>query len=150
MRIDPFETPEDPLKVGKAWEEWIEDLEEAMEYHGIEDEKKLKALKQFCGKDIKKLIRSLPEPAPLPDPNNEGQNLDETDYDKVKRKLNTHFIPKKNRHYAVYLFTRLKQKRDETVVSYAARLRQHARDCEFDNESARILEHLIQTMTNNM
>ena len=54
--IEACETPEDPLKVVKAFEEWPEDLEESMEYHDItDDEKKLKALKQLCGKDVKKL-----------------------------------------------------------------------------------------------
>jgi len=148
LRVEPFEIPEEPLKTSKAWEEWLTDLEEAMEYHEIKEEMKPKALKQFCGKEVKKLIRSLPDPQPLPDQDNPGQNLAETEYEKTKRKLNNYFIPKRNRHYAVYLFTNLRQKRDETVASYAARLREQARHCEFEDEETRILEHMIQTLNN--
>ena len=62
LRIDPFEIPEEPLHVGKAWEEWLLDLEEAMDYYEVNEEKKLKALKQFGGKELKRLIRTLPDP----------------------------------------------------------------------------------------
>ena len=49
LRIEPFDIPTDPLKVGKAWEEWLEDFEESVEYHELREEKRLPALKQFCG-----------------------------------------------------------------------------------------------------
>ena len=59
LRLDPFELPDDPLQVGKACEEW---LEESADYHGVQATKKLQALKQYCGREVKKLLRSLPEP----------------------------------------------------------------------------------------
>ena len=36
LRTEPFERPDNPLRVGKAWEEWLEDIEEAMDYHSIQ------------------------------------------------------------------------------------------------------------------
>ena len=41
LRLDPFELPDDPLQVGKAWEEWLEDFEESADYHGVQATKKL-------------------------------------------------------------------------------------------------------------
>ena len=147
LRIDAFTPPDDPLKVGKAWEEWLEDITEAMDYHELDaDDKKLKALKQFCGKEVKRMIRSLPAPVALPPV--DGEAVQESDYAKTIRKLNNHYIPKKNRHYAIFVFNSTRQKRDETIVTYSARLRERARDCEFgEQENQRILDHIVQTIT---
>ena len=140
LRLNPFELPDDPLQVGKAWEEWLEDFEESADYHGVQATKKLQALKQYCGREVKKLLRSLP------DPNREDN---ETDYELQTRKLNAHYVPKKNKHYARYLFNELKQKKDESVINYTARMREKARYCDFgEQEDERILEHLIQTIEN--
>ena len=115
LRLDPFELPYDPLQVGKAWEEWLEDFEESADYNGVQATKKLQALKQYCGREVKKLLRSLP------DPNREDN---ETDYELQTRKLNAHYVPKKNKHCARYLFNKLKQKKDESVINYTARVRE--------------------------
>ncbi len=140
LRIDPFSIPDDPLLVSQAWEEWLLDLEEAMDYYEVNDHgRKTKALKQFGGREIKRLIRTLPEPDDIED---------DTEYKKTVRKLNSYFVPKKNKHYALYLFNKLQQDADETVAKYTARLREKAKDCEFEDTEGRILEHLIQTMRN--
>ena len=40
------------MTTAERWDVWIDDLEEAMDYHQLHDGKrKLQALKQFCGKD---------------------------------------------------------------------------------------------------
>ena len=48
----------------------------------VQATKKLQALKQYCGREVKKLLRSLP------DPNREDN---ETDYE--LHKLNSHYVP---------------------------------------------------------
>ena len=69
------------------------------------------------------------------------------DYKKLKRKLNNHFLPKKNKHHARFTFNKQKQIAGESVVTYSARLREKSKDCEFGEQTDdRILEHLIQTI----
>ena len=68
------------------------------------------------------------------------------DYKKLKRKLNNHFLPKKNKHHTRYTFNKQKQIAGESVVTYAARLREKSKDCESGEQTDdRILEHLVQT-----
>ena len=63
--------------------------------------------------------------------------------------MNAHYVPKKNKHYARYLFNEIKQKKDESVINYTARVQEKARYCDFGGqEDEQILEHLIQTIEN--
>lgn len=78
----------------------------------------------------------------LPDPDGEAN-----EYEKLKAKLNGHFIPKKNKHHARYLFLKMTSTSSESTAAYAARLREKAAECEFGgNHDDRLLEHLIQTV----
>ena len=98
----------------------------------------MSALKIYVSKEIKKLARNLPDTAPL---------VGDDDYKKLKRKLDHHFLPKKNKQHARYTFNKQKQIEGESVVTYAARLREKSQDCEFGEQTEdRILEHLIQTI----
>ena len=139
LKIEPFKIPEQPLEVGRAWREWIEDFEDEISYFEIiEIRDRVSALKIYGGKEIKKLARNLPDTAPL---------VGDDDYKKLKRKLDHHFLPKKNKQHARYTFNKQKQIEGESVVTYAARLREKSQDCEFGEQTEdRILEHLIQTI----
>ena len=53
----------------------------------------MSALEIYGGKEINKLVRNLPETAPV---------VVDDDYKKLKRKLNNHFFPKKNKHPASF------------------------------------------------
>jgi hypothetical protein len=35
LKIEPFKIPDNHLKVGRAWEEWIEDFEDEITYFEI-------------------------------------------------------------------------------------------------------------------
>lgn len=96
----------------------------------------MNAVKIYGGKEIKKLAGNVPETAPM---------VGDDDYNKLKRKLNNHFLPKKNKHHARYTFNKQKQIAGESVVTYAARLREKSKDCEFGEQTDdRILEQMIQ------
>ena len=98
----------------------------------------MNALKIYGGKEIKELARNLPETAPV---------VGDDDYKKLKRKLDNYFLPKKLKHHARFTFNKQKQIAGESVVTYAARLREKSKNCEFGEETDdRILEHLIQTI----
>ena len=70
------------------------------------------ALKIYGGKEIKKLARNLPETAPV---------VGDDHYKKLKRKLNNHFLPKKNKHHARFTFLTSKNKLQERVLSHTRR-----------------------------
>ena len=142
LKIEPFKIPENPLEIGRAWEEWIEDFEEETSYFEITKVRdQVSALKIYGGQEIKKLAHNLPDTAPV-----EGDD----DYKKLKRKLNNYFLPKKNKHHARYTFSKQRPGEGESVVAYAARLREKSKDCEFGEQTNdRILEHLIQTVRDN-
>ena len=114
LRIEPFTTDDNPIITAEKWDNWVEDLTEAMEYYAITDEgKKLQALKQFGGKEVKHLIRHLPAP---PDQN---ENQNESEFKKTMRKLRIHFIPMRNPDVHVFKFLKMKPEPDETSTRSA-------------------------------
>ena len=90
----------------------------------------------YGGTEIRRLEKSLQDPE-------EGDV-----YAKLQSKLNNYFAPKKNIHYARYLFLKMKPHAGEGTVSYAARLREKSKSCDFHDDDERILEHIIQTTDN--
>ena len=139
LKSQPFTPGDDPIAKGKAWDGWLEEIEREFRYFKItEPLDKKDALIIYGGKEIARLDKSLPNPT-------DGVN----DYEKLKKKLNDYFKPKKNKHRARYVFLKMRPAHDETTNAYAARLREKANDCEFEaNCDERILEHLIQTTQN--
>ena len=106
LKIEPFKIPEHTLEVGRAWREWIEDFEDKTSYFEItEIRDHLGALKIYGGKEIKKLAHNLPDTAPV---------VGDDDYKKLKRKLDHHFLPKKNKEHYRYTLTN-KSKSKERV-----------------------------------
>ena len=136
LKAQPFTPGEDHINTGKAWDEWLEEIEREFRYFKISDPlDKKDALLIYGGKEVARLEKSLPNP--------DGE-LNE--YEKLRTKLNNYFKPKKNKHHARYLFSKLRPIHGETIAAYASRLREKANDCEFEGTcEERILEHLIQT-----
>ena len=142
LNIMPFRLPENQLDIGKDWEEWLEEIEREFRYFKITSPlDKKDAIIIFGGREIARLAKHLPDPA---DPHDV---LDE--YKILRKKLNDYFTPKKNMHYARYLFLKMRPGKEESTVAYATRLREKARDCNFGTTcEERILEHIIQTISN--
>ena len=116
LRIEPFKIPENPLEVGRAWREWIEDFEDETSYFEItEIRDRVSAVKIYGGKEIKKLARNLPDTAPV---------VGDDDYKQLKRKLDNYFLPKKNKHHGRFTFSKQRPIEGESVITYAARLRE--------------------------
>ena len=58
LKLEPFRVPEDPLKVGRAWQEWLEDFEEETNYFEIKEIRdKVGALKIYGGSEITSFAR---------------------------------------------------------------------------------------------
>ena len=142
LRALPFRPTEDQLSTGKLWEDWLESIEREFRFFRVANPLDRKdALIIYGGSKIARLEKSLPDPE---DPRKE---LDE--YQKLRKKLNEYFLPKKNKHYARYIFLKTRPEAGEATVAYATRLREKAHECEFgDTNDERILEHLIQTIEN--
>ena len=142
LRINPFKIPDKPLETGRAWQEWLEGFEEDREYFEIKAVKdKVRAFKIYGWQEIKKVARNLPDTVSA-----EGDN----DFKKLILKLNNHFLLNKNKQHTRYTFSKQQQEPGESIVSYTARLRAKAKDCEFgDQTNDRILEQLIQTIKDN-
>jgi len=162
LRQRAFTIPENPLHTAKAWEDWIEGIEREFRYFKItEIEDKKDALLIYGGPEIVRLAKSLPE---VVEADQEQVDLDEGEdeqaeardapqraaadgYEQLKKKLNRYFRPRQNKQHARYQFLKMTQRAGESIAAYAARLREKARDCEFEaTEEDRILEHLIQTI----
>ena len=139
LRALPFRPTEDQLTTGKAWEEWLDDIEREFRYFRIGNPADRKdAMIIYGGKEIARLEKSLPDPV---DASNE--------YEMLRKKLNDYFLPKQNKHYARYVFLKMRPLAGEATIAYATRLREKAHDCDFGNTfDDRIIEHLIQTIEN--
>ena len=97
LRSLPFIAPQDPCATGNAWEEWLEGIGRGFRYFKITDPiDKKDALIIYGGKEVAKLEKRLPDP--------ETGNL----YEKMRTKLNNHYLPKKNKHYSRYQFLKLR------------------------------------------
>ena len=144
LRALPFRPSEGQLSTGKAWEEWLEDIEREFRYFRISSPADRKdAMIIYGGKEIARLEKSLS------DPDDPDSQLNE--YEKMRKKLNDYFSPRQNKHYSRYMFLKLRPFAGEATIAYAARLRERAYDCDFgDTFDARILEHLIQTIENKL
>ena len=138
LRALPFLITEDQLSTGKEWEDWLEAIEREFSYFKIINPlDKKDALIIYGGKEISRLEKSLPDPT-----GEDAESLNE--YEKLRKKLNAYFLPKRNKHHARYIFLKSKPIAGEKTVTYATRLREKAQDCEFGSAAQcdeRILEH---------
>ena len=143
LRALPFVPSEDQLCIGKAWKDWLEEIEREFRYFKITSAlDKKDAIIIHGGQEIARLEISLPDP--------EDPSCELNVYKKLRKKLNDYFIPKKSKHYSRYMFLKMRPEREETTVAYASRLREKAHDCNFGvNCDERILEHLIQIVENS-
>ena len=107
LKIEPFKIPDNHLEIGRAWEEWLEDFKEETTYFEIDKTRdKISALKIYGDQEVKKLACNLPDPAPIED---------DDEYKKLKRKLDNHFLPKKNKHHARYTFSKQRIESGESM-----------------------------------
>ena len=119
LRTLPFRPTEDQLSTGKLWEDWLESIEREFRFFRVAypvDRKD--ALIMYGGSEITRLEKNLPDPE---DPRKE---LDE--YQKLRIKPNEYYLPKKNKHYARFIFLKTRPEAGEATVAYATILREKA------------------------
>lgn len=141
LNITPFVIDCDPTNTANRWDKWKEDIERQFRFFGIQDpELKKDGLIIYGGRDIADLEDSLPDVESTDPPADE--------YTKFIRKLDKHFLPKKNKDYARFQLGNLQQEEDESLAKYFARVREIAKKCEYHDENDAIRDHLIKTMRN--
>ena len=135
LRALPLRPSEDRLFTGKAWEGKLDDIKMEFRYFKITSALEKDAILIYGRQEISWLVKSLPDP--------EESKLDT--YRTLWEKLYSNFIPKRNKHYAKYMFIKTRPEICETTIGYATRLREKAHECDFGNNcNTRILEHFIQ------
>ena len=115
LKTLPFRPSGDQLSMGREWEDWLEGIEREFHYFKIlNPQDKKDAIIIYGGQELSRLEQSLPDPV--------ERNLNV--YEKLRRKLNDYFIPKKNKHYSWYMFLKMRPQMGETTVAYATRQRE--------------------------
>ena len=141
LNIQPFIVSEDTNDTAIRWDKWKKNIERQFRFFGIIDsETKKDGLLIYGGQQIADLEDTLPEIE-----NPDGVD----DYTQLIKKLDKHFLPRKNKDYARFQFGNLTQDAHESMAKYYTRLRDIAKKCEFGDENDAIRDHIIKTMTNN-
>ena len=129
IRSLPFRPTEDQLYTKKAWEEWLDFIEREFRYFRIISPADRKdALIIYGRPKIVRLEKCLPD-------QDFDRRLDM--YQKLKKKLNACYLPKRNKHHTTYIFLETKSELGEATVAYATRLREKADGCDFGDISDR-------------
>ena len=110
LNIAPFAIHRDATNTASRWAKW-KDIERQFRSFGINDPEPQKdGLIIYSGRAIADLDESLPE---MP---SEGGD----EYTNFIRKLDHHFLPKKNKAYARFQLGNLLQDSDESLAKYYA------------------------------
>ena len=141
LNIRPFNMSNDANDTAVRWTKWKKDIEQQFRFFGLTDPVvKKDGLIIYRGSQIVDLEESLPDLPPQ-----ESEDV----YSRFIRKLDTNFLPRKNKDYSRFQFGNLSQEADENMAKYYARLREIAKKCEFNDEDDAIRDHLIKTMNTN-
>ena len=142
LTIKPFVKQTDHNETAVRWGKYKKDMERQFRFFGITDpELKKDGLLIYGGEDLIDIEDSLPDP-----PTQENDDA----YKILIRKIDNHFMPKKNKDFARFQMSELKQQNHERLADYYAKLREISRKCEYgDHENDAIRDHLIRTMLNH-
>ena len=98
----------------------MDDIEKEFRYFNISNPAdKIDAMIIYGGKEIDRLEKSLPDPL-----------YASNEYEKLHKKLNDYFLRRQNKHYARYVFWKMRPLAGEATIFYTARLRENAYACE--------------------
>jgi hypothetical protein len=140
LNVKPFITSSDVNETAVRWAKWKKDIERQFRFFGLADPSlKRDGLIIYGGQCIADLEDSLPDLTP---------EENEDTYAQLIRKLDKHFLPRKNKDNARFQFGNLSQQTYESMV-HNTRICETAKKCEFANEDEAVRDHLIKTMTNN-
>ena len=142
LNIKPFIKQADANDTAVRWQRYKKDIERQFRFFGITDpETKKDGLLIYGGEDLTDFDEALPDPS--------DQDGDDA-YTILIRKLDNHFMPKKNKDFARFQLSEMKQQSNERLADYYAKVRDIARKCDYGtHEDDAIRDHLIRTMHND-
>ncbi|RMZ94467.1 hypothetical protein BpHYR1_017547, partial [Brachionus plicatilis] len=135
-----FDCGMEDTAVGTKWNEWVKGLDNYLKWVNIiDDERKKAALLHHAGVDVFRIYDDVEKNLK---PVN-GQDVVDS-YDDMKKKLASHFNPRKNRFYEKHVFRNTKQKDGESIAPYATRLRNLSKYCGFQDVDSEILSQIVE------
>lgn len=139
LTIKPFVKQTDHNETAVRWGKYKKDVERQFRFFGITDpELRKDGLLIYGGDDVIDIEDSLPDP--LTQENDDAYKI-------LIRKIDNYFMLKKNKDFACFQMSELKQQSHERLADYYAKLREIARKCEYgDHENDAMRDHLIRTM----
>ena len=130
---------DDPILTGTKWEKWLNRFQRQISYFKIEDPADQKnALLIYGGEKLEDVEDTETDP-PDPTPPIPAFNP----YTRLVAKLNSYFLPKKSRIYCRYVFHKMVQDDDETILAFSTRLKEQAKYCEFEDKDDMVLVGLV-------
>ncbi|CAB4015552.1 Hypothetical predicted protein [Paramuricea clavata] len=144
LTIKPFIKQTDSNNAAVNWQRYKKEIERQFRFFGIKDPETIKdELMIYGGQDLVDIDDALPD----------LNGTEDDDAYKLLipgRKMDNHFIPKKNKDFARFQLSELKQQSSERLAEYYAKIRNIAKKCEYaDHEDDAIRDHLIRTMLNH-
>ena len=123
--------------VGTQWKRYLQEVEFYMTATAINANVRKRATLLFVGgEELRNIVNGL-------------ENVGET-YDELVQALNNHFSPRTNRSFETHRFNSAKQKDNETIDTFAARIREIILNCDFpQNVHDRLMGDRIITGINS-
>jgi hypothetical protein len=113
LTIKPFLKQTDSHDTALQWQRYKKDIDRQFRFFGITDPDTKKDGLLICGgQDLVDIDEALPDPT--------RQDSDNA-YTLLIRKIDSHFIPKKNKDFARFQFHELKQNTSERLADYYAK-----------------------------
>lgn len=129
--LQPFACYTDPATLGPRWTRWLTSFELYADGKGLimnndtsekNKQRRRALLLHLAGQDVQDIFSTFPWTGEV------------TDYAAAVDALNTYFVPQVNAAYARQTFHKVSQKQGETVQQFCTRLRQAAKDCDFQGD----------------
>lgn len=136
-----FDVTADHGTLGLRWKKWLARFRNLLLAIGVTDKPRQRALLlHYAGEGVNEIFDTLPA-------TQAGE--DENPFEKAVEALTSHFTPKKNSEYEIYVFRQAKQEVNEGISAYHTRLRQLSVTCEFANTDREIKTQIVQNCTSH-
>ena len=121
--------------MGQQFDKWIDRFERELKYNGVDLNAKADLAQMafliYAGPDVEEIHETLVDP-----PKPEGMDDNRwTSYAKSKARLTNFFTPKKCNDFQIHQLISLKMSIEDTVETFAMKLRVAADKCDFSNWS---------------
>ncbi|XP_029178534.1 uncharacterized protein LOC114946247 [Nylanderia fulva] len=135
--LPTFDPNTETGNVYQRWTRWLRAFKLFLVSKRIEDDERKKAmLLHYAGFDVQDIFYAIPDAEVVV----EG----ESQYTKAVQVLEEYFKPRMNTTYERHIFRNLSQGTGETMVQYVSRLRQQAKNCNFEDADTEICGQVIE------